>query len=121
MLENISKINIVRIGNCISYSSLKEVGEKILESFRGMIEEFKIFHHESPFVDSIDALLLTMILHEEFGGHTLGITDADLKTQDKNEKHSVHGPSEMRQIDPHRKNHSKYQYSCNRFFYARNS
>ena len=82
MLASISEINIVRIGSCISYSSLKEIGKKILESFRGMIEEFKIFHHEAPFIDSIDALFLTKILHEEFGGHTLGITDADLKIQD---------------------------------------
>jgi predicted Zn-dependent protease len=26
-----------------------------------------------------------MILHDEYGGHTLGITDADLKTQDEDE------------------------------------
>jgi len=50
-----------------------------------MIEEFKIFHHEAPAVDTIDALLLTMILHEEIGGHILGITDADLTTQDEDE------------------------------------
>jgi len=85
MLENVSNINIVRVGNCISYSSLKEIGTKILGSFRGIIEEFKLFHHEAPLVESIDALLLTMILHEEFDGHTLGITDADLKTQDEDE------------------------------------
>jgi predicted Zn-dependent protease len=85
MLENISEINIVRIGECMTYSSLKEIGEKILESFRGTIEEFKIFHHEAPAVDTIDALLLTMILHEEIGGHILGITDADLTTQDEDE------------------------------------
>ncbi len=85
LFENISKINIVRIGECITYSSLKEVGENILESFRGMIDEFKIFHHEAPSVDSIDALLLTMVLHELFGGHILGITDADLTIQDKDE------------------------------------
>jgi len=85
MLENISEINIVRIGECMTYSSLKEIGEKILESFRGMIKEFKIFHHEAPAVDTIDALLLTMVLHEEIGGHILGITDADLTTQDEDE------------------------------------
>jgi len=85
MLKNISQLNIVRVGSCISYSSLKEIGNNILESFLGGIEEFKIFHHEAPFVDSLDALLLTMILHEEFGGHTLGITDAELKTQDQDE------------------------------------
>jgi predicted Zn-dependent protease len=85
MLENISNINIVRIGDCITYSSLKEIGERILESFGGMIEEFKIFHHDAPAVDTIDALLLTMILNEEIGGHVLGITDADLTTQDEDE------------------------------------
>jgi predicted Zn-dependent protease len=36
-------------------------------------------------MDSVDAQLLTMILHGEFGGHTLGITDADLKTEDEDE------------------------------------
>jgi len=85
LLENISKLNIIRIGECITYSSLKEIGENILESFRGMIDEFKIFHHEAPSVGSIDAFLLTMVLHEAFGGHILGITDADLTTQDEDE------------------------------------
>ena len=85
MFENISNINIVRIGECMSYSSLKEIGEKILESFRGMIDEFNIFHHVAPAVNTIDAFLLTMILHEEIGGHILGITDADLTTQDDDE------------------------------------
>jgi predicted Zn-dependent protease len=85
MLKNLSKLNIVRIGNYISYSSLREVGDRILESFRGIIEEFKLSHLDSPFVDSIDAQLLTMILHDEYGGHTLGITDADLKTRDEDE------------------------------------
>jgi hypothetical protein len=69
----------------MTYTSLKEIGEKILDSFGGMIEEFKIIHHEAPAVDTIDALLLTMILHEEIGGHILGITDADLTTQDDDE------------------------------------
>jgi predicted Zn-dependent protease len=85
MLENISKINIVRVGDCMTYTSLKEIGEKILESFHGMIEEFKVCHHEAPVVDTFDALFLTMVLHEEFGGHVLGITDSDLTTQDEDE------------------------------------
>jgi predicted Zn-dependent protease len=85
MLENISKINIVRVGDCMTYSSLKEIGEKILDSFQGMIEDFKICHHEAPAVDKFDALFLTMVLHEEFGGHVLGITDSDLTTHDENE------------------------------------
>lgn len=85
MLEDISNINIVRIGDCMTHTSLKEIGETLLESFRGMIEGFNIFHHDAPAIDTIDALMLTMILHEEIGGHILGITDADLTTQDDDE------------------------------------
>jgi predicted Zn-dependent protease len=85
MIADASKLNIVRIGSDITYSSLKEIGDKILESFRGIIEQFKISHHNTPVLDSIDPLLLTMVLHEEFGGHTLGITDADLRTKDEDE------------------------------------
>ena len=84
-MNNLSKLNIVRIGNYTSYSSLREVGDRILESFRGIIIEFKLSHLDSPLVDSIDAQLLTMILHDAYGGHTLGITDADLKTKDEDE------------------------------------
>ncbi len=82
MLKDISKLNIVRIGSFITHSSLKEIGEGILESFRGAILEFKVSHHDSLFIHDIDAKLLTMILNEEYGGHTLGITDADLRTDD---------------------------------------
>ncbi len=85
MLKNLSKLNIVRIGNYITYSSLKEIGNRILESFRGIIEEYKLLHHDIPLLDSVDAHLLTIVLNDEFGGHTLGITDADLKTKDKDE------------------------------------
>jgi hypothetical protein len=83
MLKDISKLNIVRIGSFITHSSLKEIGEGILESFRGAILEFKVAHHDSLFIHDIDARLLTMILNEEYGGHTLGITDADLRTDDE--------------------------------------
>lgn len=78
-------MNIVRVGSYITFSSLKEIGNTILESFQGIINEFRLLHHDAPVIDSIDAYLLTTILHEEFGGHTLGITDADLKTTDKDE------------------------------------
>ena len=85
MLKIGSKLKIVRIGSYITYSSLKKIGAGILESFRGVIDEVELSHHNSPVVESIDALLLTMILNEEYGGHTLGITDADLKTADDDE------------------------------------
>jgi predicted Zn-dependent protease len=85
MLANTSKLNLVRIGSDITYSSLKKIKEGLLQSFRGFINEIRLSHHDSPVVDSIDAQLLTMILDQEYGGHTLGITDADLKTQDEDE------------------------------------
>ncbi len=85
MLVNLSILNIVRVGSYISYSSLKLIGDGILESFSEIIEEYKLSHHDIPPVDSVDAHLLTMILNAEFGGHTLGITDADLKTKDEDE------------------------------------
>jgi hypothetical protein len=85
MLRNQSSLNIVRIGSYITYSSLKKIGDGILESFRGMISTINLAHYDSPVVESIDAQLLTMILDEEYGGHILGITDADLKTSDQDE------------------------------------
>ena len=85
MIENKTHLNIVRIGTSITYSSLQEIGNRILGSFQGIIKEFQLSHYNSPLVDSIDAQLLTMILDQEVGGHTLGITDADLLTQDDDE------------------------------------
>ncbi len=85
MLKNISKLNLVRVGSYITYSSLKEIGYGLLDSFRGIIGEVSLSHHESPVVESIDAQLLTLILGEEYYGNTLGITDADLKVEDDDE------------------------------------
>ena len=85
MLENISKLNLVRIGSYITYSSLKKIGHGLLESFSGIIGEIDLSHHDSPMIDSIDAQLLTLILGEEYIGNTLGITDADLKIDDGDE------------------------------------
>ena len=88
MLQNMSKLNIVRVGNYITYGSLKEIGNNVVNSFRGLIEDFRLAHYDAPAMDSIDAYFLTMILQEAFGGHTLGITDADLKTSDADEFYS---------------------------------
>jgi hypothetical protein len=71
MLKNISKLNLVRVGSYITYSSLKEIGNGLLESFRGIIGEISLSHHESPVVESIDAQLLTLILGEEYYGNTI--------------------------------------------------
>jgi predicted Zn-dependent protease len=85
MIKKPSELNIVRIGSDITFSSLKKIGSGIIESFRGIIKEVNFLHHDSPVVESIDAQLLTMILDEEYAGPTLGITDADLKTDDDDE------------------------------------
>lgn len=82
MPGNMSTLNIVRIGSYITYSSLREIGKTIVSAFKGLIEDFKLSHYDTLMVESIDAYLLTMILQETYGGHTLGITDADLKIND---------------------------------------
>ena len=82
MIGNMSVLHIVRAGSDITFSSLKVIGNRILDSFRGTIREFELDRHMAPVVDSIDAYFLTRILHEEYGGHVLGITDADLTTDD---------------------------------------
>jgi predicted Zn-dependent protease len=85
VLRDCSKLNLVRIGSDITYSTMKQIGTGIVSSFQGIINEISLAHHNSPVVECVDAQLLTMILHEEYGGHTLGITDADLKTSDDDE------------------------------------
>ena len=85
MLNDQSQLNIVRAGSYITYSSLKEIGNRILEALDGIIIRYDLIHQDMPVVDNIDALLLTMILDEVIGGHTLGITDANLKTRDEDE------------------------------------
>lgn len=85
MLGNVDKLTIVRVGNVISYSTLQIIGERLISSFQGAIRDVILTHHDSPISGSIDAYLLTMILHTEYRGHILGITDADLKTQDGDE------------------------------------
>ena len=42
MLKNISKLNLVRVGSYITYSSLTEIGNGLLESFRGIIGEISL-------------------------------------------------------------------------------
>jgi hypothetical protein len=85
MIGNIDKLNIVRLGAVLTYSTLQEIGAQIVESFGGIIADIDFAHHDTPVTESIDAYLLTMVLDMEFGGHTLGITDADLKTRDEDE------------------------------------
>ena len=85
MIGNIATLNIVRLGAVLTYSTLQEIGAQILASFDGIIADIQLAHHDTPVTESIDAYLLTMVLDMEYGGHTLGITDADLKTRDEDE------------------------------------
>jgi hypothetical protein len=45
MLINQSQLNIVRAGSYITYSSLKEIGNRILESFTGIIIRYDLQLH----------------------------------------------------------------------------
>jgi predicted Zn-dependent protease len=97
MPKNDAKLNIVRLGNFMSFSSLKEIGNKIIESFNGMIDAVELAHHDAPAIDRIDAYLLTMILNEEYKGPTLGVTAADLSTDDEDEFYnSIFGGKNVR-------------------------
>ncbi len=82
MFTDKKKLNLVRVGAHMTYSSLRMIGDGILDSFQGIIVEVNLTHHNAPAVESIDAQLLTMILDEQYHGHILGITDADLRTSD---------------------------------------
>ena len=91
MFDAMTTLNIVRLGNVMTFSSMQSIGSTILESFPGIIEEFRLAHQDSPTLDSIDAYFLTMVLNSEIGGHILGITDADLKIDDENDFYSIIG------------------------------
>ena len=81
-LENLT---IVRLGAVLTYSTLQELGNRIMDAFHGIIHDFKLSHHDAPVTDNLDAYMLTMILGIAYSGHTLGITDADLRTKDEDE------------------------------------
>jgi len=96
MPKNLSKLNIVRVGSHITFSSLEKIGIQITESFRDIIKDFELSHFNTPAVESIDAYLLTNVLHDKYKEHILGITDINLKTKDfysilggKNKKNDV--------------------------------
>jgi len=52
MLVNQAELNIVRAGSYITYSSLKEIGNRILESFCDIIIRYDLVHHELPIVET---------------------------------------------------------------------
>ena len=66
----------------MTFTTLKKIGESILNSFDGAISRYSLAHHDAPVYSRIDATLLALLLDEQFGGHVLGITDADLICKD---------------------------------------
>lgn len=120
MFSRKDKLNLIRIGAHMTYSSLQKIGDGILGSFQGIINQINLTHHNVPIMDSIDAQLLTMVLDEEYHGHILGITDADLRTTDddmfynsiiggKNPKNDVAVVSTCKLIPEHLTTEKEYE------------
>jgi len=40
MFDDMTRLNIVRLGNVMTFSSMQSIGSTIVESFPGIIEEF---------------------------------------------------------------------------------
>ncbi|MGD8368639.1 MAG: hypothetical protein PVG78_13455 [Desulfobacterales bacterium] len=85
MFSDKKHLKLIRVGTHMSYSSMRRIGDGILQAFEGIIVDINLAHHNAPAMASIDAQLLTMILDAEFHGHILGLTDADLRTSDDDE------------------------------------
>ncbi len=54
------------------------MSKRIREAFAGSLDTVDLHDYEAPEIDEIEADLLTQALDQHFGGHVLGITDADL-------------------------------------------
>ncbi len=80
-LLNNGTLDMVRIGNSITYGSMHDIGEHIKSVFSGLIDRVKTSHLETPPVPEMRALFLTNVLHERYSGHVLGLTDAELMTE----------------------------------------
>jgi len=83
--SDLQALILARAGECITFSSLNEIGYGIVESFRGIVKEVIKEHHDLPLVRDMDARLVTNVLYREFGSHALGITDAYLKGKRKDD------------------------------------
>ena len=79
MYRNLSKLNIVKAYSGILDEELGTIRDLVLRVFEGLITEVNIGSIGAPSVESIDFMLLAAILEVEIEGHTLGVTDADLR------------------------------------------
>lgn len=76
--DKLSQLKLVRLGRAVSRPEQAALAERISEAFGGLVESISLLDFEPPAVDEIEADLLTQDLDQSFGGHILGITDADL-------------------------------------------
>ncbi|MGB5816017.1 MAG: hypothetical protein WBG67_18410 [Thermoanaerobaculia bacterium] len=76
--KGLSTLKLVRIGEPLSWLELESMASRIREAFRDVVSRFQLLEYQPPKVEQIEAGLLTQALEEDFGGHILGITDADL-------------------------------------------
>ena len=81
-MSDLSTLAIVRVGPSMSYSLLKVIGDTMVDSFKGAIADYKLMHHQAPHYAAINAGLLCSVLREQYPGHVLGVTDADLYSAD---------------------------------------
>jgi len=75
---DLKTLKVVRIGTAVSGGEMATTASRIVESFGGLLKRFQIVDYDAPAVNEIDASLLTQALEQEFGGHILGVTEADL-------------------------------------------
>jgi len=66
------------MGNAVRRAELDALANRIRVAFLGLLQTVNTLDYDSPWVDEIEADLLTQDLDQHVGGHILGITDADL-------------------------------------------
>lgn len=94
--ETLSKLNIIRIEKGIEDKLLQNIAERITKSFGGIIKNINMKTLDTPLlaemggIENIDAHLLTTILNQTYlNTHILGITNAELTTNDADEFYGV--------------------------------
>ena len=77
-MTELSDLKLVRFGDAVTLEGAHELAGRIESAFDGAVRNCRLVDLDPPPVDRIEAGLLTRVLHQEVGGHVLGITGADL-------------------------------------------
>lgn len=91
MVIDLSKLSLVGVGSSISYESLVSISQIVRNSFLGFVDRVEIqepmLHAQGLDLESIDVSLeridvrlMASILRERYDQNTLGVIDADLRT-----------------------------------------